>query len=218
VDAFWVGTRLGSEGLAAVSTSLFWIWMMIALAEMIGVGLTAVAARRHGEGRPTDAAGVAGDALIFTLGIGIAVAAIGLVALRSLRDGSDSHDQAKVAARPPPATELHHCRLPCRTADRRHRHRVQHYLYRRHANGDAVWNAGPRRARHRAPCGELAVHGGRRLRRGDGGYRWPEPRCRAAEARRARGVARGRFLLGARPRRLCRGLVIRGAARATIHE
>src|SRR5205085_2863874 len=49
VDAFWVGTRLGSDGLAAVSTSLFWIWMMIALAEMIGVGLTAVAARRHGE-------------------------------------------------------------------------------------------------------------------------------------------------------------------------
>ena len=84
VDAFWVGTRLGSEGLAAVSTSLFWIWMMIALAEMIGVGLTAVAARRHGEGRPTDAAAVAGDALIFTLAIGIAVSAIGLVALRGL--------------------------------------------------------------------------------------------------------------------------------------
>ena len=84
VDAFWVGTRLGSDGLAAVSTSLFWIWMMIALAEMIGVGLTAVAARRHGEGRPTDAAGVAGDALIFTLAIGIAVSAIGLVALRGL--------------------------------------------------------------------------------------------------------------------------------------
>ena len=84
VDAFWVGTRLGSDGLAAVSTSLFWIWMMIALAEMIGVGLTAVAARRHGEGRPTDAAAVAGDALIFTLAIGIAVSAIGLVALRGL--------------------------------------------------------------------------------------------------------------------------------------
>jgi Na+-driven multidrug efflux pump len=31
VDAFWVGTRLGADGLAAVSTSLFWIWMMVAL-------------------------------------------------------------------------------------------------------------------------------------------------------------------------------------------
>ena len=84
VDAFWVGTRIGSDGLAAVSTSLFWIWMMVALAEMIGVGLTAVAARRHGEGRPTVAANVAGDALLFTLAIGIAVSAMALVALRGL--------------------------------------------------------------------------------------------------------------------------------------
>jgi putative MATE family efflux protein len=84
VDAFWVGTRLGSDGLAAVSTSLFWIWMMVALAEMIGVGLTAVAARRHGEGRPSVAAAVAGDSLVFTIVMGIAVAAVGLLALRGL--------------------------------------------------------------------------------------------------------------------------------------
>jgi len=84
VDAFWVGTRLGSDGLAAVSTSLFWIWMMVAMAEMIGVGLTAVAARRHGEGKPFVAAGIAGDALLFTLAIGIVVTALGLLALRGL--------------------------------------------------------------------------------------------------------------------------------------
>jgi putative MATE family efflux protein len=84
VDAFWVGTRLGSDGLAAVSTSLFWIWMMVALAEMIGVGLTAVAARRHGEGRPDVAAHIAGDALLFTLAMGILVAAVGVIALRGL--------------------------------------------------------------------------------------------------------------------------------------
>jgi putative MATE family efflux protein len=84
VDAFWVGTRLGSDGLAAVSTSLFWIWMMVALAEMIGVGLTAVAARRHGEGRLMVAAGVCGDALLFTLTLGILVTVVGLVALHAL--------------------------------------------------------------------------------------------------------------------------------------
>jgi putative MATE family efflux protein len=84
VDAFWVGTRLGSDGLAAVSTSLFWIWMMVALAEMIGVGLTAVAARRHGERRPMIASGIAGDALLFTLTMGIGVALIGLLTLRGL--------------------------------------------------------------------------------------------------------------------------------------
>jgi putative MATE family efflux protein len=84
VDAFWVGTRLGSDGLAAVSTSLFWIWMMVALAEMIGVGLTAVAARRHGEARTDEAARVAGDALLFTLAMGICVSAIGMMSLRGL--------------------------------------------------------------------------------------------------------------------------------------
>jgi putative MATE family efflux protein len=84
VDAYWVGTRLGADGLAAVSTSLFWIWMMVALAEMIGVGLTAVAARRYGEGRRVVAAGVAGDALLFTLVLGVAVAVAGLAALHGL--------------------------------------------------------------------------------------------------------------------------------------
>src|SRR5689334_18819545 len=39
VDAFWVGKRLGPSALAAVSTSLFYIWMAVALAEMVGVGL-----------------------------------------------------------------------------------------------------------------------------------------------------------------------------------
>ena len=84
VDAFWVGTRLGADGLAAVSTSLFWIWMMVALGEMVGVGLTAVAARRHGERRAAAAARVAGDALLFALGVGAAVALAGLLSLRGL--------------------------------------------------------------------------------------------------------------------------------------
>jgi putative MATE family efflux protein len=84
VDAFWVGTRIGAAGLAAVSTSLFWIWMIISLAEMIGVGLTAVAARRYGEGRGAEASRLAGDALLFSLLLGLAVAAIGSLALPHL--------------------------------------------------------------------------------------------------------------------------------------
>jgi len=75
VDAFWVGTKIGPAGLAAVSTSLFWIWMIISLAEMVGVGLTAVAARRFGERRGAEAARIAGDALVFSLVLGAAVAA-----------------------------------------------------------------------------------------------------------------------------------------------
>jgi putative MATE family efflux protein len=81
VDAFWVGTRLGPTALAAVSTSVFWIWMLIALAEMVAVGLTAVAARRHGQRRPDEAARAVGDALLFSLALGTAVAIAGLLML-----------------------------------------------------------------------------------------------------------------------------------------
>lgn len=77
VDAYWVGTRVGAEGLAAVSTSIFWVWMFVAVAEMIGVGLTAVAARRHGERRPVEAAEAVGDAIVFALLLGAVVAVAG---------------------------------------------------------------------------------------------------------------------------------------------
>ncbi|HEU5183135.1 MAG TPA: MATE family efflux transporter [Gemmatimonadaceae bacterium] len=81
VDAFWVGTRIGSTGLAAVSTSVFWIWMLIAVAEMVAVGLTAVASRRHGARRPEEAARAVGSALLFSLTLGVAVAIAGLLML-----------------------------------------------------------------------------------------------------------------------------------------
>lgn len=81
VDAYWVGRYIGSDGLAAVSTSVFWIWMVVALAEMVSIGLTAVAARRHGERRRADAARVAGQALVFAVLLGLVVAIAGLIAL-----------------------------------------------------------------------------------------------------------------------------------------
>lgn len=84
VDAFWVGTRIGSAGLAAVATSIFWIWLVIAVAEMVSIGLTAFAARRYGEGRHDDARRAAGSALIFTLVSGAIVAAIGFAVLPHL--------------------------------------------------------------------------------------------------------------------------------------
>ena len=84
VDAFWVGTKIGATGLAAVSTSLFWIWMIISLAEMIGVGLTAVASRRYGEGKSEAAARLAGDILVSGVVLGTVVALVGLRLLPSL--------------------------------------------------------------------------------------------------------------------------------------
>jgi putative MATE family efflux protein len=81
VDAYWVGTKIGSAGLAAVATSIFWIWLIIAVAEMVSIGLTAFAARRYGEGRHAEARRAAGSALIFTIVSGVVVAAVGFVML-----------------------------------------------------------------------------------------------------------------------------------------
>jgi putative MATE family efflux protein len=84
VDAFWVGTRIGPTGLAAVSTSLFWIWMIISIAEMISVGMTAVVARRYGQGRNDEAIRIAGSALIVSVMLGLFIAVLGLSNLLAL--------------------------------------------------------------------------------------------------------------------------------------
>ncbi len=84
VDAFWVGTRIGPQGLAAVSTSIFWVWMLISCAEMVSVGLTAVAARRHGERLHEAAARAVSDALFLSVAVAIVLAAIGITHLDTL--------------------------------------------------------------------------------------------------------------------------------------
>ena len=92
VDAFWVGTRVGSPGLAAVSTAVFWIWGAVSLAEMVSIGLTAVAARRWGERRRDDAAVAAGQAVMLSLVLGVVVGIAGWLFL----------DQMFAAMRTPP--------------------------------------------------------------------------------------------------------------------
>ena len=78
VDTYWIGTRVGASGLAAASIAVFWIWLIVSVAEMVNVGVTAVASRRHGEGRPEAAARAAGDALILSLVLGVLCSVIGL--------------------------------------------------------------------------------------------------------------------------------------------
>jgi putative MATE family efflux protein len=84
LDAAWVGHFVGGAGLAAVSTSIFWIWLIVSIAEMVSVGLTALAARRHGERRDDEAARAVGDALAFTFVLGMLTAATGLLLLPRL--------------------------------------------------------------------------------------------------------------------------------------
>lgn len=78
LDTFWVGRSIGAAGLAAVTTALFWIWLVISVAEMVSIGLTAVAARRHGEGRPNLAARAVFDAMVLALVLGTIMAAVGV--------------------------------------------------------------------------------------------------------------------------------------------
>jgi putative MATE family efflux protein len=81
VDTYWVGTRIGPAGLAAVTTSIFWVWVVISLGEMVSIGLTAVAARRYGQGRADDAAFAAGSALQLAVVLGAVVGAVLLAML-----------------------------------------------------------------------------------------------------------------------------------------
>lgn len=74
VDTFWIGRSLGAEALAAVTGSIFWIWLVISLGEMVSIGLDAIAARRHGERRPADAARTVSEGLVLAMLLGGAIA------------------------------------------------------------------------------------------------------------------------------------------------
>lgn len=78
IDSIWVGRLIGPAALAAVSTAGFYVWVLLSLGEMVEVGLIAVAARRHGEGRPDAAARAAGAAVIYALVAGAVFSGIGL--------------------------------------------------------------------------------------------------------------------------------------------
>ncbi|HUQ45682.1 MAG TPA: MATE family efflux transporter [Gemmatimonadaceae bacterium] len=84
VDTYWIGTRIGATALAAASTAVFWIWLLVSIAEMVSVGLTAVAARRYGEGRGAEAARIAGDALLLALALGTVCGLAGIALLPHL--------------------------------------------------------------------------------------------------------------------------------------
>ncbi|MBU6366619.1 MAG: MATE family efflux transporter, partial [Gemmatimonadetes bacterium] len=73
-DTYWIGRTLGAEALAAATSAVFWIWLVISMGELVSIGLDAVAARRHGERRPAEAARAAGDGLLLALAMGAVVA------------------------------------------------------------------------------------------------------------------------------------------------
>lgn len=81
VDTFWIGRTLGADALAAATASIFWIWLVISIAEMVSIGLDAAAARRHGERRPDEAARTVSDGIVLAVGLGAVVAAVSVLML-----------------------------------------------------------------------------------------------------------------------------------------
>src|SRR5207244_3288385 len=157
----------------------FWIWLIISIAEMVNVGVTAVASRRYGEGRPEAAARGGGDAAVLSLLLGVLAAACGPPLLRRMFDRLLAElEVARLGAGYFGTTRHARTleRAAHRTSDGDDGGRVLADLRDGDAHGDAVRHAGARGARDRSPRGELAVHDRCRLRRGDGGDRRPEPR------------------------------------------
>ncbi len=84
VDLLWIGRFLGPVALAAATASVFWIWLIVSIAELVSIGLTSLAARRHGERNPAEASRVVGEAMVYSIALGCAVAITGTLLLDHL--------------------------------------------------------------------------------------------------------------------------------------
>ena len=84
IDSIWVGRLIGPAALAAVSTAGFYIWVALSLGEMVEIGLIAVAARRHGEGNPEQAARAAAAAVAYALLAGLVVSMAGWLVMGTM--------------------------------------------------------------------------------------------------------------------------------------
>lgn len=67
-----------------MSLASYAVWVIVSIGELVGVGLTAVASRRHGERDPAGAARAAGTALAMSLVLGLVVAVGGVLALPAI--------------------------------------------------------------------------------------------------------------------------------------
>jgi putative MATE family efflux protein len=83
VDAVWV-KGLGVQATAAVTTSVFVMWSVYSLNDVFGAGLSAYVSQLIGAGERARAGVAVRKALAASFGMGLACAALGLVAARPL--------------------------------------------------------------------------------------------------------------------------------------
>jgi putative MATE family efflux protein len=82
-----------------VSLASYTVWVIVSIGELVGVGLTAVASRRHGEGDPERAARAAGTALVMAVLLGLVVAVGGIAALPAIFRLMETHGRVAELAR-----------------------------------------------------------------------------------------------------------------------
>lgn len=73
-NAYWVGRTLGPDALGAVSLSFFWSWALLAISEVLGIGLIALASQAHGQCRPRLAAQICGQAVVLGIALSLILA------------------------------------------------------------------------------------------------------------------------------------------------
>jgi len=74
----WMG-QVGSAAIAAVTTSIFVMWTVHSLADMLAIGATSLVAQRIGGGDRPGAAATAGQGFFFATLLGVAIAVVGLL-------------------------------------------------------------------------------------------------------------------------------------------
>ncbi len=82
-----------------MSLASYTVWVIVSIGELVGVGLTAVASRRHGEGDPERAARAAGTALVMAVLLGLVVAVGGIAALPAIFRLMETHGRVAELAR-----------------------------------------------------------------------------------------------------------------------
>jgi len=83
VDAFWVG-RISVEATAAVTSSIFVVWSVIALHDIFGIGVSAFVSQLLGAGERARAGFAAAKGLRATALMGLVGTALGLLGARQL--------------------------------------------------------------------------------------------------------------------------------------
>jgi putative MATE family efflux protein len=75
------------------------VWALVSIGELVGVGLTAVAARRHGERDPAAAARATGSALVLAIALGALVGVGGVAGLPAVLSLMEARGEVAVLAR-----------------------------------------------------------------------------------------------------------------------